>query len=248
MEREVSWPKISSGRSAAMKREFALVQGGVKRLKITYAWNLKNAEVFFDRKRVGTFATKADFERGSTFTLPDGSSLLVRFGSVTGAPFLKGVHLLRNGVPVPGSAADPVPKWAWPFMIGCAAIPVVSLGGALPAALAAAGVGGMLSAARTSRWSTAVRVGACALIMVACWGAFGLVVTTVRGDQSTLFMSSSPDKLMQEIEATYTKQGFRPDTITAMMANFRQVCDKMDNKHCTDYLRSSLQQIKAARY
>jgi hypothetical protein len=190
-----------------MKREFALVQGGVKRLKITYAWNLKNAEVFFDRKRVGTFAAKVDFERGSTFALPDGSSLLVRFGSMTGAPFLKGIHLLHNGVPVPGSAADPVPKWAWPFMVACVAIPVVSLGGALPAGLAAAGVGGMLSAARTSRWSTAMRVGACALITLACWGAFGLVVTTVHGDQG-IFMSSSPEKLMQEIEATYHQTGF----------------------------------------
>ena len=230
-----------------MKREFALEQGGRKRLRVTYAWNLKNAEVFFDGKRVGTFATKADFERGATFTLPNGSSLAVRFGSFTGAPFLKGVHLLCNGVPVPGSAADPVPKWTWPFMIACVAIPVVSLGGALPAALAAAGIGGMLSVARINRWSTAMRAGACAVITLACWGAFGLVVTTVHGDQG-IFMSSSPEKLLQEIEATYTKQGFRPETIRQMMETFRQTCDKMDNKHCTDYLRSSLKQIKSARY
>jgi len=231
-----------------MKKEFALVQGGVKRIRITYGWDLKNAEVFFDRKRVGTFATKADFQRGDTFNLPDGATLSVRFGSITGAPFLKGIHLLRNGVPVPGSAADPVPKWSWPFMVACAAIPVVSLGGALPAALAGAGIGGMMTVSRTGRWSTPMRVGACALITLACWGAFGVVITTVHGDQSTLFMSSSREKLMEEIEANYTKQGFRPDTITAMMGNFRQMCDKMDNKHCVDYLRSSLQQIRAARY
>jgi hypothetical protein len=41
-----------------MKREFALVQGGVKRLRVTYAWNLKNAEVFFDRKRIGNLCGK----------------------------------------------------------------------------------------------------------------------------------------------------------------------------------------------
>ena len=93
-----------------------------------------------------------------------------------------------------------------------------------------------------------MRVGACALITLACWGAFGVVVTTVHGDQSALFMSSSREKLMEEIEATYTKQGFRPDTITAMMGNFRQMCDRMTDKQCKDYLRSSLQQIKAARY
>ena len=230
-----------------MKKEFALVQGGVKRIRVTYGWDLKNAEVFFDRKRVGTFATKADFQRGDTFTLPDGATLSVRFGSIAGAPFLKGVHLLHNGAPIPGSAADPVPKWCWPFMIACVAIPIVSLGGLLPALLAGAGVGGLLSVARASRWSTAMRAGACAIITIACWGAFGMVLMTVYGDQG-VFMSSSPEKLMTEIEATYTNQGFRPETIKAMMGNFRTTCDKMDNKQCTDYLRSSLKSIKSAHY
>src|SRR5262249_17770718 len=156
-----------------MKREFALEPGGRKRLRVTYAWNLKNAEVFFDGKRVGTFAAKADFERGAEFALPDGSSLAVHFGGVKGAPFMKGGHLLRHGGPIPGSAADPVPTWAWPFMLACVAIPVISLGGALPAGIAGAGVSGVLSAARASRWSPAMRVAACALIMAACWGAFG---------------------------------------------------------------------------
>jgi hypothetical protein len=231
-----------------MKREFALDRGRAKRLKITYAWNLKNAEVFFDRKRVGCFATKADFERGGRFTLPNGSTLSVRFGPVTGAPFIKGVHLLRDGAPVPGSAADPVPKWAWPFMVACAAIPVISLGGALPAAIAVAGISGVLSVARAGQWSTILRAGACALLMVTCWSAFALVTVTVHGNRSTLFMSSSPDKLLEQIEATYKEQGFRPETITAMMGNFHQTCDRMNNQQCVDYLRSSLQTIRTARY
>jgi hypothetical protein len=231
-----------------MKREFALDPGGPKRLKVTYAWNLKNAEVFFDRKRVGAFATKADFERGDRFTLPNGSTLSVRFGPVTGAPFIKGVHLLRDGAPLPGSAADPVPRWAWPFMLACAAIPVVSLGGALPAAIAVAGVSGILSVARAGRWSAALRAGACALMMLASWGAFALVTTAIHGDRSTFFMSSSPDKLLEEIEATYQKQGFRPETITAMMGNFHQTCDRMSNQQCVEYLRSSLRTIKNAHY
>ena len=233
-----------------MKREFALDRGGRKRLKVTYAWNLNNVEVFFDGKRVGTFATKADFQRGGTFKLPDGSNLSVHFGPVKGAPFLKNIHLLREGVPIPGSAADPIPNWAWPFIVACVAIPVISLGGALPAVIAALGVSGVLSVARTSRWSAAKRAGACVLITLACWGAFGLLITALRGNQNTsmLFMSSSREKLLEQIEATYTKQGFRQETIAQMMGNFRQVCDRMDNKHCTDYLRSSLQQIQSARY
>ena len=223
-----------------MKQEFALVQGGVKRIRVTYTAGLKNAEVFFDRKRVGTFATKADFQRGSTFTLPDGASLSVSFGSIAGAPFLKGIHLLHNGVPIPGSAADPVPKWSWPFMVACAAIPVVSLGGALPALLAGAGIGGMMKVARVGRWSTPMRVGGCALIALACWGAFGMVVTTVHGDQS-IFKSASQQQLMDEIRDTYEKQGFRPDIIRQMMSNLREVCAGMEDKPCKDYLRENLQ-------
>src|SRR5256885_864288 len=118
-----------------MKREFALNRGAPKRLKVTYKWNLANAEVFLDGQKVASFATKADFQRGTTFKLLDGSILSVRFGAVTGAPFLKGVHVVRNGAPVPGSASDPVPKWTWPFMIACAAIPVLSVCGALPTAI-----------------------------------------------------------------------------------------------------------------
>jgi hypothetical protein len=85
-------------------------------------------------------------------------------------------------------------------------------------------------------------------MMVACWGSFVLVATSIHPGHSTFFMSSSPDKLLEEIEATYQKQGFRPETITAMMGNFHQTCDRMSNQQCVDYLRSSLQTIKNAHY
>jgi hypothetical protein len=231
-----------------MNREFALVPGGVKRLRVTCAKGLKNAEVFFDRMRVGTFATKADFVRGSTFTLPDGANLSVRYGPVVGAPFIKEVHLLHNGVPVPGSAADPVPKWTWFFMVACFAIPVVSLGGGLPSVLAFAGITGTISISRTSRWPTAVRVGACALITLACWGVFGAIVTVVHQNthQSTaIFQSASPQELMAEIRDTYEKQGVPPDTVRRLMSNLNEECGGMVDTECKDYLRSSLQKIKS---
>jgi hypothetical protein len=231
-----------------MKREFALDKWGPKRVKVTYEWNLANAEIFLDGKKIGSFATKEDFKRGDTFTLPNGSTLSVRFGPVKGAPFTNGVHVLRNGLPLPGSAADPVPKWSWIFMIACAVIPVVSVGGALPAAIAGAGIGGTIAVVRARRWSTAMRAGACALIVVACWGAFGLVLASFGKFPTTMFMSSSPEKLLQEIEATYAKQGFRPENIRSMMDTFRQTCYKMERKECVDYLRDSLQKIKNAHY
>ena len=89
-----------------MTRQFALDQSGVKRLKVTYLWNLTSARVYLDGKDLGYFAEKTDFERGAIFKLPDGRTLLVKYGPIEGAPFLKGVHLLHNGVPVPGFCCD----------------------------------------------------------------------------------------------------------------------------------------------
>jgi hypothetical protein len=203
-----------------------------------------------DGQNVASFATKADFQRGTTLKLPDGSILSVRFGSVTGAPFLKGIHVIRSGAPIPGSAADPVPKWTWPFMIACGAIPVISLGGAIPAVIAVLGVAGIVPVSRATRWSVAMRALACALIVVMCWGAFGLMIMGFQGTEKTsmLFMSSSPEKLLAEIEATYTKQGFKPDNISKMMEQFRYECYHMEKKACVDFLRTDLQKIKNAHY
>src|SRR5262245_40183402 len=163
-----------------MKQEFALDPGGPKRLKVTYSWNLANAEVFLDSQKILSFPTKADFQRGTTCKLPDGSVLSVRFGPVAGAPLMKGVHVIRNGAPLPASAADPVPKWAWVFIVACVLIPVISVGGAVPAGIAGVGVSATLSVARLGRWSVANRVGACALIALACWGSFGMLVMTLQ--------------------------------------------------------------------
>ena len=67
-----------------MKREFALDPGGPNRLMITYPWNLANAEVSLDGQTIAWFATKADFQHGTTCKLPDGSMLSIHFaGSST---------------------------------------------------------------------------------------------------------------------------------------------------------------------
>jgi hypothetical protein len=78
-----------------MKKEFALDPGGPKRLTITYPGNLANAEVLLDGQRVMAFSSKAEFQRGTTCKLADGSMLTVRFGPIEGVPLLKGVHVIR---------------------------------------------------------------------------------------------------------------------------------------------------------
>jgi hypothetical protein len=235
-----------------MKKEFALEPGGPKRLTVTYPWNLVNAEVLLDGQKIASFATKEDFQRGTTCKLPDGSMLTVRFGWVEGAPFMKGVHAIRNGAPIAGSAADPVPQWAWIFMVACALVPIVSLGGAIPAMIAVGGVSGTLSVSRLRGWPAAWRAGACAVIALACWGAFGMMAmafrpATVRASAGwhvpitkSIFMSASPDKLMMQIDDIYEKRGYNEKAINGINDTLQKQCDLMKKSECVDFLRAAL--------
>jgi hypothetical protein len=235
-----------------MKKEFALDPGGPKRLTVTYAWNLANAEVSLDGQRIASFATKEDFQRGTTCKLPDGSLLTVRYGPIQGAAFLKGVHAVRNGAPLSGSATDPIPAWAWVFLIACGIIPIISLGGAVPALIAVAGVRGTLSVARLNRWSVGLRAGACVGIALACWGSFGMLIMALRPTtpaQATgwhvpftkaIFMSSSPDKLFQQIDEQFTLHGYNEKAISGINETLHKQCDMMTKRECVDYLRAAL--------
>jgi hypothetical protein len=233
-----------------MKKEFTLEPGGPKLLTITYPGNLANAEVLLDGQRIMGFPSKADFQRGTTCKLPDGSMLTVRYGPVEGVPLLKGVHAIRNGAPLAGSAADPVPKWAWVFLIACAIIPVVTLGGALPALIGFGGVGGTLSVSRLNRWSVALRAGVCALITFACWSAAILLATAVVAVKAvsegkppsaiTAPATSPTDKLIHDIGVTYYKHGHLQSEIDKIKDNLYDECDSMQPAQCSDYLHKEL--------
>lgn len=233
-----------------MKKEFALEPGGPKRLTITFPGNAANASVLVDGQQIMTFPSKADFQRGTTCKLPDGSVLTVRYGPIEGIRLLKGVHVIRNGAPVPSSAADPVPKWAWVFMIACALIPVVTLGGGLPALIGFGGVGGTLSVSRLNRWSVALRAAVCALITLACWSALGLLVTTVVAVKAvseakppaavSSQITTPPDMLIHDIGVTYYKHGHLQSEIDKIKDNLYDECDRMQPPQCLDYLHNEL--------
>jgi hypothetical protein len=240
-----------------VRKTFALDPGAPRRLTVTYPANLANAEVLLDGQKVLAFASKEEFQRGTTCKLPDGSILTVRFGPIEGVPvpILKGVHVIRNGQPVPGSAADPVPKWAWVFMIACALIPVITLGGALPALIGFGGVGTTLTISRMKNWSVPLRAGVCAAVALACWGALGLLVTVVgtvkagagdRGQPAKAAVVSngpaptSTDKLIHKIGVTYYNHGYKQQKIDEIKDNLYDHCDRMQPAPCTDYLEKAL--------
>lgn len=70
----------------------------------------------------------------------------------------------------------PMPKWAWVFIVLCAAIPVVSLGGAVPVLIGIAGAGACSAVARRTVWPAPARAAACAVVALACWAIFAFFI------------------------------------------------------------------------
>lgn len=71
-----------------------------------------------------------------------------------------------------GEAFSGLPPWAWIFIVGSAAIPVVSLGGAVPGALGFGAAAGCANLAKREKWSTGLRLLACAAVAGCAWLLF----------------------------------------------------------------------------
>jgi hypothetical protein len=68
--------------------------------------------------------------------------------------------LQEKPAPKPKPKNPPIPAWAWIFAVLCAAIPLVTLGGAIPAGIGFGGAGGCIGLARNPELSLGVRVAA----------------------------------------------------------------------------------------
>ncbi len=86
------------------KQNYALEQGGPKRLEISWGSFFKNGVVKLDGQVIGTMADQKAMMAGPTFPLPDGSLLKVQLVSnLAGSE----MQVTRNGEPLPGSASNP---------------------------------------------------------------------------------------------------------------------------------------------
>jgi hypothetical protein len=65
-----------------------------------------------------------------------------------------------------------LPGWSWLFVAACFAIPILSLGGAIPGALGFGAAAGCASIAKRPAWETSTRVVVCAAITGGAWLAF----------------------------------------------------------------------------
>jgi hypothetical protein len=68
------------------------------------------------------------------------------------------------------------PQWAYFFAVICGIIPVLTLGGLLPMAVACSGVSGCLGVARTRSVPLVLRFFACVAICLVCWGVAAVIL------------------------------------------------------------------------
>lgn len=72
-----------------------------------------------------------------------------------------------------------LPGWAWPFIVACFAIPLITVGGALPTGLGFGAAAGCASVAKKAEWETMPRVIACAGIAGGAWILFLALVAFI---------------------------------------------------------------------
>ncbi len=80
----------------------------------------------------------------------------------------------------------PMPKWAWLFVLACIAIPVVALGGALPAIIGFVGAYACVAVVRKVEWKPIGRVAAAIGVVAAAWGVFLVLSGTVLSTRTLL--------------------------------------------------------------
>lgn len=80
----------------------------------------------------------------------------------------------------PAAASQPLPGWSWAFIIACGLIPVVALGGAIPAVLGIGGAFACTAIARNKSKSTGTRIALCVGVTVLVWILFGVMLVTIN--------------------------------------------------------------------
>jgi len=99
---------------------------------------------------------------------------------------IPGAALVIDGQPVEptvGSSGGP-PPWVWLFAVPCFAMPILTLGGAIPGALGFGAGAACMGIGGNAELPVAARVLLCALIVGSAWGALILVVGGVAMLQS----------------------------------------------------------------
>lgn len=76
------------------------------------------------------------------------------------------------------------PQWAYFFAVACGAIPVIALGGLIPAALGLGGAGTCLKIARSGSVPMGLRLLTCVTVTALCWLLFVMLVLVMFGKKA----------------------------------------------------------------
>lgn len=77
----------------------------------------------------------------------------------------------------------PLPKWSYAFIVACVLIPIVTLGGAVPALVGVGGAAGCAAIARDESKPASKRVALCLGVTALSWAvfaAFGAIVGSLK--------------------------------------------------------------------
>jgi hypothetical protein len=89
----------------------ALEPGGEPRIKLEWGGYMREFKIEFDGELVGEIdGGQSELKEGREFELPDGSLLTIRLNQ---SMFFDELEVKRDGVPLPGSAADPRNKFSF---------------------------------------------------------------------------------------------------------------------------------------
>ena len=69
-----------------------------------------------------------------------------------------------------------MPWWAWIFIVSCALIPIISLGGAIPVVWGLCGAMVCDNISKSAKMKKAIKVLACMGVTVLAWGLFGVLI------------------------------------------------------------------------
>ncbi len=72
------------------------------------------------------------------------------------------------------------PRWGWIFVGLCLLIPLVTLGGAIPAAIGLLGTWGSSAVAGRKNWPIAIRIVLCIVVVVASWISLGVALMVLH--------------------------------------------------------------------
>ena len=86
------------------KKKFPLAEGSSSTVELAWRGMWKDFTVSVDGRELGRMNGQGELAQGSTYTLEDGSTLMVMLDKSFGSG---GLNVTRNGVPLPGSNSDP---------------------------------------------------------------------------------------------------------------------------------------------